>query len=205
MLRFPLTFVVLNASVGPPRPLRSVRAGPQLERSAQGTETALISRCSEARERTMNRSEWSSETRTDDTNGGYRRTPETSIDATRTVFSVATPGCAGGLGFITVRGRTSWNSGMTSRPPVIRKVLLAARVEQAGASARKPIHYSGIIERLPAGMCSAKSLCERTTHATQRGVAFSADSSSIGRGPLRCASADPAGACPHEGPSRAYL
>ena len=52
----------------------------------------MISRCSEARERTMNRSEWSSETTTDDTNGGYRRTPVTSIDATRTTrFWVAGP------------------------------------------------------------------------------------------------------------------
>jgi Integrase core domain len=39
----------------------------------------------------MNWSEWSTERRTDDTSGGYRRTTVTSIDATRTVFSVATP------------------------------------------------------------------------------------------------------------------
>lgn len=51
----------------------------------------MISRCSEARERTMNWSEWSSETRTD-TNERYLRTPVTSIDATRTVFSIATAG-----------------------------------------------------------------------------------------------------------------
>ena len=50
----------------------------------------MISRCSEARERTMNWSERSRERRTDDTTGGYRRMTVTSIDATRTVFSVAT-------------------------------------------------------------------------------------------------------------------
>jgi hypothetical protein len=52
----------------------------------------MISRCSEARERTVNRSEWSGETTTDDTTAGYRRTPATSIDAMRTVFLVGTPG-----------------------------------------------------------------------------------------------------------------
>ena len=31
----------------------------------------MISRCTEARERTMNWNEWSREIRTDDTNGGY--------------------------------------------------------------------------------------------------------------------------------------
>ena len=51
----------------------------------------MISRCSEARERTVNRSEWSSETTTDDTTAGYRRMPATSIDAMRTVFLVGTP------------------------------------------------------------------------------------------------------------------
>jgi hypothetical protein len=50
----------------------------------------MISRCSAARDRTRNRSEWSSETRTDATSGGYRRRPVTSIDATRTVFQIAT-------------------------------------------------------------------------------------------------------------------
>jgi hypothetical protein len=54
---------------------------------------ARISKCSEARERTMNRSEWSREKRTDDTNGGYRTAPVTSIDATRTAFSVTTGVC----------------------------------------------------------------------------------------------------------------
>jgi hypothetical protein len=49
----------------------------------------MISKCSEARETSRNRSEWSSET-TDDTPAGYRRTIVTSIDATRTAFSVAT-------------------------------------------------------------------------------------------------------------------
>jgi hypothetical protein len=50
----------------------------------------MISRCSEARERTVNRSESSSETTTDDTTAGYRRTPATSIDAMLTVFLVGT-------------------------------------------------------------------------------------------------------------------
>jgi hypothetical protein len=50
----------------------------------------MISRCSEARDWTTNRNEWRSETMTDDTTAGYRRTPATSIDATRTEFSVAT-------------------------------------------------------------------------------------------------------------------
>jgi hypothetical protein len=50
----------------------------------------MISRCSEARERTVNRSERSSEMTTDDTIAGYRRTPATSIDAMRTVLLVGT-------------------------------------------------------------------------------------------------------------------
>ena len=53
-------------------------------------QSAMISRCSEARERTVNRSEWSSETTTDDTTAGYRRTPATSIDAMLTMFLVGT-------------------------------------------------------------------------------------------------------------------
>jgi hypothetical protein len=48
----------------------------------------MISRYSEARNRTVNRSERSSETTTDDTTAGYRRTSATSIDAMRTVFLV---------------------------------------------------------------------------------------------------------------------
>ncbi len=50
----------------------------------------MISRCSEAREWIVNRSEWSSETTTDDTTAGYRRMPAISIDAMRTVFLVGT-------------------------------------------------------------------------------------------------------------------
>jgi hypothetical protein len=50
----------------------------------------MISRCSDARERTVNRSEWSSETTTVDTTAGYRRTRATSIDAMRTVFLAGT-------------------------------------------------------------------------------------------------------------------
>jgi putative transposase len=52
--------------------------------------SAMISMCSEARERSVNRREWSSETTTVDTTAGYRRTPATSIDAMRTVFLVGT-------------------------------------------------------------------------------------------------------------------
>jgi len=48
--------------------------------------SAMISRCSEARERTMNWSECSSETRTQ-TNEGYRRTSVTSIRNAYGVFS----------------------------------------------------------------------------------------------------------------------
>jgi hypothetical protein len=55
----------------------------------------MISRCSEARDWTTNRSEWSSETTTDATTAGYRRTPTTSIDATRTEFSVGTAASLG--------------------------------------------------------------------------------------------------------------
>ena len=40
----------------------------------------MISRCSEIRDRTMNRSEWSSEKTTDATNRGYLRTYITSIE-----------------------------------------------------------------------------------------------------------------------------
>jgi hypothetical protein len=58
--------------------------------TASWCRSAMISRCSETRERTMNRSEWSSEARTGDTKGGYRRTLGTSIDTTRTVISAAT-------------------------------------------------------------------------------------------------------------------
>jgi hypothetical protein len=50
----------------------------------------MISRCREIRDRTMNRSEWRSEKTTDATNRGYLRTYVTSIDAARTVLSVAT-------------------------------------------------------------------------------------------------------------------
>ena len=42
------------------------------------------------RDRTRNRTEWSIETTTDVTKRGYRRTFVTSIEATRTVFSIAT-------------------------------------------------------------------------------------------------------------------
>src|SRR6188768_1823414 len=52
--------------------------------------SAMISRCSETRDRNMNRIEWSSEKTTDATRRGYRRTSITSIDATRTMFSIAT-------------------------------------------------------------------------------------------------------------------
>jgi hypothetical protein len=57
--------------------------------TASWCRSARISRCNESRDRTINRSEWSSE-KTDATNRGYRRTHVTSIDATRTVFSIAT-------------------------------------------------------------------------------------------------------------------
>ena len=53
---------------------------------------ATISRCSEARDRATHRSEWSSDTTTETTLGGYRRSSVTSIDATRPELSVAT-GC----------------------------------------------------------------------------------------------------------------
>ena len=56
--------------------------------TASWCRSARISRCSETRDRTMNRSEWSSE-KTEATKRGYRRTSVTSIDATRTVFSTA--------------------------------------------------------------------------------------------------------------------
>jgi len=58
--------------------------------TASWCRSAMISRCSETRERTVNRTEWSSETTTVDTTAGYRRTPVTSIDAMRTVFLVGT-------------------------------------------------------------------------------------------------------------------
>jgi hypothetical protein len=58
--------------------------------TASWCRSAMISRCSDARDRMRNRSGWSSETTTDDTPAGYRRMPATSIDATRTKFSVAT-------------------------------------------------------------------------------------------------------------------
>ena len=42
--------------------------------------SAMISRCSDSRDRIMNRSEWSSEKTTDATKRGYRRTSITSIE-----------------------------------------------------------------------------------------------------------------------------
>lgn len=59
----------------------------------------------------MNRSEWSRETKTDDTNGGYRRTPVTAINARRTVFSAAT----GGFGIVDTP--SSWNPRACSNLP----------------------------------------------------------------------------------------
>jgi hypothetical protein len=56
--------------------------------TASWCRSARISRCSETRERTMNRREWSSE-KTEATKRGYRRTSVTSIDATRTALSTA--------------------------------------------------------------------------------------------------------------------
>jgi hypothetical protein len=50
----------------------------------------MISRCSEARDRATNRSEWSSERATDHTNGANRRKAATSMDAMRTAFLVCT-------------------------------------------------------------------------------------------------------------------
>ena len=58
--------------------------------TASWCRSARISRCSDARDRTRNRSEWSSETTTDATTGGYRRTPATSIDSRCTMFTVGT-------------------------------------------------------------------------------------------------------------------
>jgi hypothetical protein len=58
--------------------------------TASWCRSAMISRCSETRDRTRNRSEWSSEKTTETTRRGYLRTYATSIDATRTVFSAAT-------------------------------------------------------------------------------------------------------------------
>jgi hypothetical protein len=61
--------------------------------TANWCRSAMISRCREIRDQTMNRSEWSSERTTDATNRGYLRTYVTSIDAMRTVFLAATPCC----------------------------------------------------------------------------------------------------------------
>ena len=52
--------------------------------------SARISRCSDTRDRTKNRSEWKKDTRTDTTARGYRRIPATSSDATGTAFLVGT-------------------------------------------------------------------------------------------------------------------
>jgi hypothetical protein len=56
--------------------------------------SARNSRCKarHRRDRTRNRIEWSRETTTDDTNGGYRRTAVTSFNAPSTVFSTTTTG-----------------------------------------------------------------------------------------------------------------
>jgi hypothetical protein len=58
--------------------------------TASWCRSARISRCSEARDSTRNRSEWSSETTTDHMPAGYRRVLAISIDATRSNFSVVT-------------------------------------------------------------------------------------------------------------------
>ena len=50
----------------------------------------MISRCSDARDRSSSRSEWGSETTTDVTTGGCPRTPLTSNGSRRTMFTVGT-------------------------------------------------------------------------------------------------------------------
>ena len=55
------------------------RAGRARCITATWCRSARISRCNEARDRTTNRSEWSSETTTGGTGRGYRRTPATSM------------------------------------------------------------------------------------------------------------------------------
>jgi hypothetical protein len=68
----------------------------------------MISRCSEARDRTKNRSEWSSETTTDATTGGYPRTPVTSINSRRTMFTVGTPESANAIAGEVNAGAARW-------------------------------------------------------------------------------------------------
>jgi len=53
--------------------------------TASWCRSAITSKCSDARYRTRNRSEWTSATKTDGTSRGYSRTLVTSIAATRTV------------------------------------------------------------------------------------------------------------------------
>jgi hypothetical protein len=62
-------------------------------RTASWCRSAMISRCSEARERTVNRSERSSEMTTDDTIAGYRRTLATSMSRISCSCSCRSP-CA---------------------------------------------------------------------------------------------------------------
>jgi hypothetical protein len=59
-------------------------------RTASWWRRAMISRCSETRDRATHRSEWSSETTTEATTGGYRTWAVTSIDAKRTELSATT-------------------------------------------------------------------------------------------------------------------
>jgi hypothetical protein len=96
----------------------------------------MVSRCSDARDRTRKRSEWSSETRTGATRGGYRRTPATSIRATRTVFSVGT---AGNDEASLLQVSTARHRGYLEQPrnwrPLFRRVRRTMGERQVGHSA----------------------------------------------------------------------
>ena len=95
--------------------------------TASWCRSAMISRCNEARDWTTNRSEWSSDTMTDDTTAGYRRTPATLIDANAYgVLGSHTRqyivGCCGIRGSVstsrrrTARGSISWSNSSPCSP-----------------------------------------------------------------------------------------
>ena len=75
----------------------------------------MLSRYSEARDRTMNSSEWSRKRRRLGTVGAYRRTSVNSIDLTRTLFSEGT--VVWGIGLTSLCRERSVSTPLTSCAP----------------------------------------------------------------------------------------
>ena len=102
----------------------------------------MISRCSETRDRNMNRREWSSEKTTDATKRGYRRTSITSIDATRTMFSIATGGV-----YALVPAATMYSAG-TFVIPSLAVLFRTQSAVRSSCNACRPSLFSDAYARL---------------------------------------------------------